>query len=97
MSKRTYVFLSTTVASANFVVIFLEAYFPEKMQHQAWTISVIAIIFALTLSYIITGSLLVRRLWVFFQKHYNRQRRTLICAIVVISASLCTLFTRYVV
>ena len=50
----------------------------------------------LLVCFIITGSLIIRNLWVYFDKNYNQQRHSLLAALLLTILSLVVLLLRYI-
>lgn len=88
--------LTTTVASsviflATLALIVLEVWYPFKQITQAVSMVEICEFSFLLLSFIITGSIIIRNLWVYFEKSYIRQRRSMLAALLLTIASLLAL------
>ena len=93
--------LTTTVASsviflATLALIVLEVWYPFKQITQAVSMVEICEFSFLLLSFIITGSIIIRNLWVYFEKSYIRQRRSMLAALLLTIASLLALQARYI-
>ena len=51
---------------------------------------------ALLICYTITGPIIIRNLWVYFEKAYNQQRYSLLIALLLTIMSLVTLLVRFI-
>jgi hypothetical protein len=94
-NKVLFIVFAVMVSMINITLIFLDAIDPTKPKSVAVTL-VIALVFAIMLiSFTVIGSILIRNLRLFFKKNYNKQRSSLIVALLLIIASLSTLALRY--
>lgn len=96
-SKLTYAVTSSVIFSATLALILLEVFDPSFGQvSQAVSMVEVVEFTCLLFSYIVTGSIIIRNLWVYFSSNYTRQRRTMLAALLLTIASLLVLQVRYI-
>lgn len=71
-SKTWYTFAASLVGAINCILIIVDAIKPKVQKTQASTIIVASIFIFLIFSMLFTGSMLIRRLWVYFKRNYNK-------------------------
>ena len=95
-SQRTSSISSIVVFGATFILILAEVFTRLDQVSQAVSMMGVLEYLALLLCYIITGSLIIRNLWVYFDKNYNQQRYSLLAALLLTIVSLVVLSCRFV-
>ena len=77
-------------------LILTEVFYPGYKFGQAVTIVEICEFTILLFAFTITGSIIIRNLWVYFEGTYNNQRHSLLAALLLTILSLLVLCLRYV-
>ena len=95
-SKWTYTLASAVIFTATLVMMFIEVFTSKTQVMQAVSIMEIVMFSGLLLSYIITGTIIIRNLYIYFKKHYNQQRHSLLVALILTIVSLVVLQLRYI-
>lgn len=95
-SKLTNNAVGWVIFSATLALILLECFYPVNQVGQAVTMVEVCEYTMLLLCFTITGSLIIRNLWVYFDKTYNCQRHSLLAALLLIILSLLVLLLRYI-
>ena len=94
-SKLTYSVASTVIFTLTLALIIVEAFYPIDSMTQAVSMVEVCEFSGLLLAFIITGSIIIRNLYVYFNKHYNQQRHSLLAALLLTILSLVVLLLRY--
>ena len=95
LSKILYSLVIAGTLGVNLVLIIVEAWSPEVGISTAATSAILSELSALLLCFIVVGSILIRRLKLFFHNNYRIQRFYLLLTLLFIIASLCIMVTRY--
>lgn len=95
-SKLTNNAVGWVIFSTTLALILLEVFYPVDQVGQAVTMVEIVEFTTLLLCFTITGSLIIRNLWVYFDKTYNCQRHSLLAALLLTILSLLVLQLRYI-
>ena len=95
-SKLTNNAVGWVIFSTTLALILLEVFYPVDQVGQAVTMVEIVEFTTLLLCFTITGSIIIRNLWVYFDKTYNCQRHSLLAALLLTILSLLVLQLRYI-
>lgn len=74
--------------SATLALIIVEVVYPVDQVSQAVSMVEVVEFSVLLLAFIVTGSIIIRNLWVYFDKNYNLQRHSLLAALLLTILSL---------
>jgi len=96
LTRINFIILSVVVPLLNLILIIVDAT-SNNSSKGVVSITVLCVWFFLLVSFIVTGSMLVRRLWVYFGENYKNQRPSLITKLLLGIASLACLNARYLV
>lgn len=94
-NRLIFVFVATVVAAANVALIFAEAIDPNTPTSLALQLTILVVFLAMLICFTVIGSILIRRLKVFFKSNYDKQRFSLLTALLLLIACLITLAARY--
>ncbi len=94
-SKRTYTGVSLIIFACTLALIVVEAFLPAEQITQTVSIFEMIEYSALLLTFIITGSMIIRNLNVYFKNCYDKQRHTMLAALLLTIFSMLILLLRY--
>jgi hypothetical protein len=95
VNRVVYTAIATIVALINVIIIFADAFDPKKPTSLALTMTITVVFSAMLITFSVVGVILIHRLGLFFKKNYDKQRFSLMTALVLIVLSLMTLSVRY--
>ena len=95
LSRILYSVVLAGVFGANFILTIIEAVEPEVGISTGLTSTILIELSALLVCFIVVGSILIRRLKVFFHNNYKIQRFYLLMTLLMIIVSLTIMVARY--
>lgn len=90
-----YCLIATMVGVINIGIIFYDAFEPGKPTSLALTMTIIVVASSMLIIFTVVGSILIHRLGLFFKSNYEKQRISLLTALLLIIFSLLVLTVRY--
>ena len=96
-NRVIFEFIATGVGLVNVALIFAQAIDPNQPTCLALTMTILIVFSVMLIILTVVGSILIRRLELFFKKNYDKQRFSLLTALLLLIASLVTLALRYAV
>ena len=94
-NRVIYTTIATIVATLNVAIIFADAFDPQNYTSLALTMTITVVFCAMLIMFSVIGLILIHRLGLFFKKNYDKQRFSLMIALVLIVLSLLILSIRY--
>jgi threonine/homoserine/homoserine lactone efflux protein len=94
-NKLIFVFVATGIAVTNVALIFAQAIDPNKPTSLALQLTILVVFTVMLICFTVIGSILIRRLRLFFKSNYDKQRFSLLTALLLLIACLLTLAARY--
>jgi hypothetical protein len=83
------------VGAINIAIIFMDAFDHGKPTSLALTMTITVVFSTMLIIFTVVGSILIHRLGLFFKSNYEKQRISLLTALLLIIASLLVLTVRY--
>ena len=75
----------------------MDATSEDRISQGSVSMTILCVCFCLLISFVVTGSMLVRRLWTYFGDNYKNHRPSLIAKLILALASLACLNARYLI
>lgn len=95
INKFIYCIIATIVGVINIAIIFMDAFDHGKPTSLALIMTITVVFSTMLIIFTVVGSILIHRLVLFFKSNYEKQRISLLTALLLIIASLLILTVRY--
>lgn len=95
INRLVYSTIAGVVGGINIIIIFVNAFMPAKETSAALIMTLTVVFSALLVISMVVGTVLIHRLGLFFKKNYDKQRFSLMTALLLIVLSFLILAARY--
>lgn len=95
VNKVVYSLVASLVGLANVVIIFVNAFDPHRETSLALMMTITLVFCAMLVTFTAVGSVLIHKLRAFFKSNYDKQRVSILTALICLIISLLVLSVRY--